>query len=66
MIKEPKINFQVCFTIPERKQLEEESQKAGFKNLAHYVRYMTIGEGKVISTIQSDIKKIMDKLEIVE
>ena len=44
----------------ERKQLENEAEKAGFTSVSEFIRYMTIGEGR---TIQEDLKTILKKLD---
>jgi hypothetical protein len=58
----PKDKFlQVRLDTKEREELEKAAQEAGFKNVADYVRYYTIGDGR---HIRDDIKKILKKLEI--
>jgi hypothetical protein len=44
----------------ELQKLKEESQKAGFRSVSDFVRYVTIGEGR---RLQEDVKKILEKLE---
>ena len=52
--------FSIRLDANERKKLEDESEKAGFRNVAEFVRYMTIGEGRAI---QEDLKTIIKKLD---
>jgi hypothetical protein len=44
-------------------KLKKESEKAGFRNIAEFVRYVTIGEGREIVQELKDMKEILKKLE---
>jgi hypothetical protein len=56
-------HFQMCLKDSEREKLEEESKKAGFRNTSEFVRYVTIGEGRILN---ENIQKILQKLEGIE
>jgi hypothetical protein len=66
--------FAIRLEPDEFERLREEADKAGFKNISEFIRYVTIGEGRTIlkqlqsqsediQEIRDDVKKILRKLE---
>lgn len=58
-----KISFNIRLSDAEQELLKNASEKAGFANIAEYVRYMTIGDGKDIKGELQEIKEILEKLD---
>lgn|GEM_PF-3915997 len=55
--------LRVRLTEDEYKKLETGAEKSGFHTISEYVRYLTVGEGRMVLNELKEIKTIIKKLD---